>query len=310
MNRAPMHAPIVRYHESIVVGLPPIPTRLGVLGLLAMAGCVTRDPPKYPLDPVPLVEAAAIVNANISAIPGTLRATGSVDGRFVMPEGGTRTYHADGVLFYRAPSFFRFDLKSFGDTQMLLGSNAKDYWCYSKADEATVCGRHGVAEDLPVGIPARPDQLIHALGLTPIPVAGAPAPPSLVAGASENVRVVQRVVDNVQQLLFLVQDDEGRVLIEKEYWVDRLAPYLVRRVVFRNGHGAVEMESVLDDYRALKGSDLQLAHQMTADWPGIGAQMRFDIRQWSAHPQIGPTAVQFATPAECRRAEGSVGYDR
>ena len=255
-----------------------------------------------PAAPIPLPEAAALVNGNIDRIDATLRAVGSVDGHATVPGKGRRTYHLDGVLFYLAPRSFRFDLKSFGDTQILIGSNEDAYWCFSKMDEQTVCGRHGIEADLPEGIPARPDQLIDALGLTPVPVPG--ADPSTDEPDSPNrTRVVQRVVEQSQELLFLVHDRSGRLVIEKEYWVDRHPPHLVRKVIFRDGDGVVEMESSLDDYRQLGQDGPLIAHLMTAEWPKLGAKMRFDIRQWTTVLQVARTAIQFATPPECAASD-------
>lgn len=267
--------------------------------LLLFSACRTIRPDVRPPDPMPLAEAAAVVNRNIARIPATLRAIGPVDGHVTVPERGRRTYHLDGVLFFRGPRFFRFDLKGLGETQILIGSNHRDYWCLSKFDETTVCGRHGIAEDLPPGLPARPDQLIDALGLTPIPVPGAPAAPALGTGGAHPVRVVQRVADHEQQLLFLVHDGQGNILIEKEYWVDRFPPHFVRKVIFRDADGVVEMESTLEDYRSVGEAGFQVPHRMTAEWPRLGARLRFDVRKWTLHPQIGPAAPQFVTPTEC-----------
>ena len=49
---------------------------------------------------------------------------------------------------YLAPRYFRFDLKSFGDRQILLGSNAEHFWFYSKQDDSYYCGHQGSGEDV------------------------------------------------------------------------------------------------------------------------------------------------------------------
>lgn len=250
-------------------------------------------------DPLPIQVAAETINANIRRINATLRAVGSVDGHVTVPDKGRRTYHLDGVLFYLAPQYFRFVLKSFGDTQILIGSNAEHYWCFSKTDEQFVCGRHGREEELPEGIPARPDQLIDALGLTPVPsIDGHGGTDG--AGDRLPARLVQRVVEASQELLFIVAEPSGTLRIEKEYWIDRYPPHLVRRVVFRDADGVEEMISALDDYRRLGNDGPLVAHLMTAEWPKLGAKMRFDVRQWTTVPQVSAGGVQFATPEECR----------
>ena len=78
----------------------------------AAGGCRSPASRMAPLDPVPMAEAARLVNDNNAKITATLRATGSVDGRFTLPDGRTRRYHVDGVLFYLAPHYLRFDLCS------------------------------------------------------------------------------------------------------------------------------------------------------------------------------------------------------
>ena len=260
--------------------------KLGVVAFV-LSGCRSQ-PARIPLDPVPMHHAIRIVNDNTGLITGTVRASGSVDGRFSTPDGRSHSYHLDGVLFYLAPIYVRFDLKSFGDRQLLFGSNADNFWYYNKREEAYHCGHHGTAEDLPPEIPIQPDQTVDALGLTPIPT-----------GTTDRVQHVQRVVDDCQQILFLVYDAEDHLLLEKEYWLDRYWPRLVRRVVFRDASGVVEMESMLDDYRPLTPGGPMLPRLMTANWPQSKSQMRFRVRRWKLVEEVGPDSIQFATPHEC-----------
>jgi hypothetical protein len=263
--------------------------------------------------PVPMHEAIRIVNDNVGEITGTLRAIGSVDGRFTDSDGRSHSYHVDGVLFYLAPTYVRLDLKSFGDRQLLLGSNADRYWFYAK-DQGYQCGRHRVEDELGATMPIRPDQVIDALGLTRVPCT---APRAVEEGGSSTagdprglnsaardvrsggVECVQRIVEKHQQILFLERDRAGNVRLEKEYWLDRYWPRLIRRVVFRDGDGAVEMRSNLDDYRTLGRDGPLLPRVMAAEWPKNESSMRFRVSRWSLVEQIGPDAIQFATPSEC-----------
>ncbi len=227
------------------------------------------------LEPLSKEAAVALVNNNIAQIHGTLRATGSVDGHFVSPESRRRVnYSVDGTLFYLSPCYFRFDLKKLGDRQVLFGSNEQYYWAYTKEDNDYVCGHTGggIEEDIPL----RPDQIIEALGLTPIPANG--------AGAQ------MRVQREYQEIRF-----EG-----KEYWLDRRAPRLVRKVVFRNADGSVAMISDLSDYRSATGGPA-LPYMVSAEWPGRNARMRFDVGRWMSADDVMPGGPQFATPPECLR---------
>ena len=256
--------------------------------LLTATGCPPAAGPMR-FEPISMRQAVRIVNDNTARIGGTLQASGSVDGYFTS-DGRQQRYHVDAVLFYLSPCYLRFDLKKFGDRQVLFGSNDADYWCYLKEDDAYYCGRHDAPEELPPDIPVRPDQIGDALGL------------SLVRGldeAASHTRMVQRVVDDYQQILFLVHDARGRLILEKEYWLDRYSPQLVRRVVFRDGYGALEMESRLDEYGPLEPGGPLLPRAMIADWPKSQTRMRFRIDRWTLVDQVTPSSIQFATPREC-----------
>jgi len=256
----------LRIHNSAFGG---IWTALGLT--VALCGCQQAGPGRS-LDLIPTRDAAQIVNANAAKITGTLRASGSVDGYFTTPEGRRRNYHVDGTLFYLAPHYFRFDLKSFGDRQILLGSNAAYFWFYSKQDDVYYCGHQGEEEDLPVEIPVRPDQLIDALALAPI--------------GNEDSESFN-------------SDDRGRFQLRKEYWGDRDSSLLIHRVLFRDPTGAVTMQSSLDKYKPLSPDGPLLPCSMIADWPAARAHMRFRVDKWTLVEQVRPGGPQFATPAEC-----------
>ncbi len=256
-----------------------------IASLIIGSGCVspTRPPP---FDPIPMHQAVQIVNRNAAGIGGTLKAGGSVDGRFVI-DGRTRNYHVDAVLFYLNPCYVRFEMKKLGNSQFLLGSNDKGYWYRAEENDPLYCGQHGAPEDLPAGIPIRPDQIADALGLSPI------------TGANASGPLVQRIVDEYQQVLFLEHDESGHPMIEKEYWLDRYPPQLIRRVVFRDLNGAVEMESRLDDYRPLTPNGPLLPHAMAATWPKEQTEMWFRVAKWTLVERVTPDSRQFATPQEC-----------
>lgn len=266
------------------------------LALVAIVVCGCQaTPARRPLDPIPMPDAVGIVNANIARIPGTLRAAGSVDGRLTAPDGRSGSYHLDAILFYLAPRNVRFVLKSFGTQKLLLGSNDEYYWYYDDEAKKFHCGRHGEDWDVPdILIP--PEQIVDAMGLTFIPL----------TRSAESLRPqVQRIVDEYQQILFLERNEQGEIRLQKEYWLDRYAPRLIRRVVFRDPVGVVEMESTLDEYRPLAPGGPLLPHVMEARWPKRDSHMRFRVARWKAFPEIGPGAIQFAAPPECQPEERS-----
>ncbi len=257
---------------------------------ILLLGCHPRPTP-IRLDPIPMQEAIAIVNANIAKITGTLRASGSVDGFFTKANGRRASFHLDGVLFYLAPSYFRFDLKKFGDRQLLLGSNETSYWVYDKQDDAFHCGRLGHPEDVPSDVSVRPQQIVAALGLSPI------------SQENDQLDPMQRIVDDYQQILFVGSDEHDRRVVEKEYWLDRSPPGLIGRVLFRDHNGIAEMESRLDDYRALGLDGPMLPHTMVAEWPGQGVRLRFRVGTWRVEHRVKADGPQFVTPPACLGGE-------
>ncbi len=262
---------------------------LAVIPALFIGGC---PPPERmePFHPVPMRQALHVLNENAAAIAGTLRATGSVDGFFTDDAGRKRRFHVDGILFFLSPSYLRFDLKKFGDRQVLFGSNDIAYWIYMREGDSWYCGDHDTPGLLPPDVPVKPGQLVDALGLNPVPI---------VAGDVRLHTPIQRVTEFYQQILFLESDENGRLILEKEYWLDRYPPRLVRRVVFRDADGVVEMNSRLDDYRALESGGPLLPGVMVADWPKSRAQIRFRIDKWKRFEEVKADSVQFRTPREC-----------
>jgi len=236
-------------------------------------------------------EAVELVNQNSSMVNGTLRATGSVDGTYLAPGGRTRSYHLDAALFHLRPGYFRFDLKSFGERQILVGSNLEWYWSYTREEDRFFCGRHDRQEELPAGLPAHPDQMIDALGL------------SLISGDSNDSALIQRIENDHQEILFIEHSASGGVRLQKEYWLDRRLPRLIERVVFRDADGAVEMDSRLSQYACAYPDGPLLPHVISAAWPKLGATMRLRIRRWSLESDVKADGPQFVTPRECINEE-------
>lgn len=257
--------------------------------LLLPVGCLGPQPTLKPLPPLPRATAEGIVNANALLVAGTLRAMGSVDGTVRDRDGTLRSFSLDGILFYLHPSYLRFDLKKFGDRQVLLGSNAEKFWVYSNQEDVFRCAQHGSDEDFPLEFPISPRQLLDALGLGPI----------TDSFSEGSIGRVQRVESETQQILFLRRNDKGDVVVEKEYWLHRSRPRLISRVLFRDGNGNLEMDSRLSEYRKLDETGPLLPHKMEASWGDADASLTFTIEKWSVYPEVLPTGPQFATPEAC-----------
>jgi hypothetical protein len=261
---------------------------LAAVSIVPSVGCF-RPEQRVRLAALPPGDAAAIVSRNAARITATMRATGSVDGQLT-EEGRRRRFSLDGSLLFRAPRFVRFDLKKLGDRQLLLGSNLEAFWCFTKDQDRFTCGRHGDDGTFDEELGLRPDQFVEALGLTALPMPN-----------DTNVRVMHRVSGEFQHIALARVRDGSAPQIEREYWLDRAAPRLVRRVIFRDESGKVEFAAHLDDYRQIAEDGPWAPRELTVIWPKSDARLRFQVNKWTLLPEITEDGPQFATPPECSR---------
>ena len=265
------------------------------LGLLAPVGCQHDRVGLEPAGPVlPARTAVQIVNGNVDRIEAALQATGTADGHVTNKDGKHRSYNLHANLFYLAPRGFRLDLRKLGTSYILVVSNDELYCFYSENEDFCECGRHDAPGRLAEEMPVEPQELLEALGLSAIPV-------DQVSG---DTPYVQRISDEHQQLLFLTPDEQDRLALTKEYWLDRRSPRLVGRVVFRDRFGRVQTESHLRDYRRLGEDGPWLPYSITIDWPAAGSQLQFNVHRWRLVPQVKADGVQFAKPPACRADGG------
>ncbi|HUU85306.1 MAG TPA: hypothetical protein VM243_17540 [Phycisphaerae bacterium] len=260
---------------------------LGILLLVGVTGCPPR--PRVPLDPIPMDRAIGRVNANTSRIKTCLKAEGWASGYFYTNRG--RRYPFDlphTSLQVIAPRHLYLSAKSGLLTEeMMLGSNDQKYWLHVRQDDDTYrFGTHAALEDQPVSsIPLRPDQLIEALGLNGLPqdTVGPDGP-------------VQRIVDEYQQLVWLAYADDDQGWIEKEYWLERYEPRMIRRILFRDAMGRVVMRSQLDEYKAMGGDGPLLPHRVRVEWPQADGTLNFRINRWKPMPERKPDHPAFVAP--------------
>ncbi len=262
---------------------------------LASAGCPPRGgninveplPPPAPLD-----RTIRQINQNTSKITKTLRALGDVDGQFRDPDGVVRHYNLDGTMFYLPPNYFRFSLKSLGDTKFIMGSNEDWYWFLDPNNKENHCGKQGEYGVLPPDVPIRPDQVVDALGLRPIPTE-----------STADELLVQRIDNEYQQILFIMRSvgasPSAQPVILKEYWLNLRNPGQITRVIFRDRNGVVEMDAHLGAYKTLESGGPLLATELEAVWPKQEAKLRIRVQRWSAVPEVLPDSPQFETPEEC-----------
>lgn len=253
-------------------------------------GCGPVAQPRVNLEAIPMQNAIQIVNNNLSKLNAAVRATGSVDCKFTQSNGKQRRVSLDGVLFFLSPTYLRLDLKKFGDRQILIGSNEEHYWYYSKEKDETFCGRHAVDEDWPENIPIHPDQLIDAIGFAPIEYDQNPGSP---------YHIMHRISEDHQELLLTYLDKQGVPHIAREYWLDRASPRLLRRVIFRNEMGEIDMTSELNQYVQLTKDGPWLPRSISIQWPTSKTKLHLKVNRWKLFPKIQASGPQFRTPKAC-----------
>lgn len=250
---------------------------------LLVAGCQTPRP--IP-PPIPMSRAIGVVESNRKSISSGLRARGSASGHFLDGRGVRRHYNLEAKLLVRPPHSLRFVLEHVlaGD-ELRVGMNEAKWWIWVRHPKEQEL--EGDRDDGGVyvngNVPVRADQFMEALGLNPLPETG----------------VVQRVTAQHQQLIF-VAVDQGRQFIEKEYWLDRYEPRLIRRIVFRDSDGRITLSSELDKYARLGGRGPLLPHRLRLTWPGQDAEMVFDIHRWREDASLTPDHPAFVAPSDRR----------
>jgi hypothetical protein len=237
-----------------------------------------------------------IINRNRDALPRALKAAGRVSGQVKDGAGQLRRFDPDAFLQLLVPTrgesvdkvaYFLFTLKILGQTELLAGSNAKDCWLYIRQDNDRYLygSPESFAEIRLTNIALRPGDLLDAMGLNRLPEPGtSPAGP------------FQRVDDEYQQLLMIENVSSEDRQINREYWVERRSPFLMRKVVFRDRDGRAETIVSLNDYRLVADSRGSLPHEILFQWPGDESWLRFKVSKWSQREELNPTHPALIAP--------------
>jgi hypothetical protein len=106
------------------------------------------------------------------------------------------------------------------------------------------------------------------------------------------------VVEDHQQLIYFARRPDGDEYIEKEYWLDRHPPFLIRRIVFRDSDGRVAMSSELDKFRPVGEQGALLPHEIRLSWPLDDAATTFRIARWREMPDMTPQHRAFISPRD------------
>ncbi|MCC7292396.1 MAG: hypothetical protein IT449_10090 [Phycisphaerales bacterium] len=265
-------------------------TAAAIFAILLHAGCTPPSRPP-PLDPLPIDQAVETINDNNRRIVGVLKAEGRVIARVRTSGDRVRTFDLEGILIYAPTDHLRFTLKhDLAGDQLIVGANSEKYWFHDLTAEEPpkVRSLDRLVNGRDREFPVQPRQIIEAIGLSPLPV-GAELHPMR--------RPVQRVESEDQQLLFLDYDGTGAPRLEKEYWLARSDPRLVRRIVFRDGMGRIEMESQLSQHQPLGDIGPRVPFHIVVDWPLEGSRIEFSVSKWQMMMDKGKDLPAFQPPA-------------
>ncbi len=250
-----------------------------VVCALFITGC-----PHSSLEPLfqPKHQAIHLIEVNRIMAKGGYKAIGVADGYFRDAGGKKRHFSLDATLLLIAPDHLRFVLENaFGGEEMQVGMNTENWWVVAHRPRSqTLVGQHGEVVTAGGALPLDPSQLIECLGWTRVPA----------------FDVAQRVVDDYQQLMFVSRDSVVGSRIEKEYWLDRFPPFLIRRIVFRDKEGRVVVSSDLSDYRRVGESGPEMPHKYVLSWPLDDARLFLKIRRWRPLSRLTRSHRAFSPP--------------
>jgi hypothetical protein len=231
-------------------------------------------------------QAVALIEDNQALTPPAMRARGAAAGHFRDADGKRRHFNLDAKLLVRPADYMRFVMEhALSGDEVRVGMNETMWWVWvARPEEQELEGRRGEGGVLIGGtVPVRAQQLMEALGLAPLS-------PETAA---------QRITDEHQQLIYVIPGD-GRRVIEKEFWIDRYSPWLLRRVLYRDTEGRIVLSSELDNYRPIEGTGALLPHRLRMTWPGEDAEMRLRIKRWWPDESLTPDHPAFMAPSDRR----------
>jgi hypothetical protein len=276
---------------------------------LWIAGCWSpktepprSQPPRSQPPPRTLDEIIALVNANADRIDRPLYdSTVHVVARFVDEEGRQHHFNFDGILLISKPQDLYLELKHpLGEPVIRVGSNDDDYWVWIRPELSTFWwGRHRhVGKPCADPVPLRPDQIVPALGLHQLPF-----------GSADLIGPARLYGEEFDRLLYLRPDGAGRYEIDREYWVERNSPYMIRLIMFRDTMGRRAMNAHLDDYRPAWDDGPLVPHRVSIFWPTDDGRLLLSMDRLRVPEKISPQS--FVRPTEAPAGiEKTVQVDR
>jgi len=252
---------------------PPSPSwRCALLATatVLLPACVPEPPPLAP-PPARLADVMARVNANNERIDAVYAARCALAGVLTDENGRARRVDLQGPLRYAKRRQLYLDLQALGGLAgaARIGSNAARYWMAIEGGERDrfVWGKYEHLDEADVReFPLRPDMLIEALGVNSLP--------GPRAGLLEPVR---RSTTDYDELMYLRFSEDGRLVIDREYYIDRRPPFLIRRIVLRDAAGAEAMVARLNDYKPIGGNGPLTAKTIELSWPQQQATLQLKL---------------------------------
>jgi len=287
--------------------------------LVALAGCakpVPRPPPVLPEEPEPTQTVVDRFNANAERMPeGVLLYSPRVEVQagFFDEEGQEHVFDGEGKLLFVKPLRFYLPLKhDLAGNMVEIGSDEQRYWLWFKKRQTIWWGYHKYIDRPHIRqMPIRPDQVMAALGLTPLP-----------SGSGWLRGPLRRVVRYPLPLNLLSywRVDENTARYDREYGLSRVAPFLAERIVFFDELGREGCEATLADLNRVEVQDDVISgpgpimpHRIWLRWPKSDAYFRMTIRKPTLKPltgRLGDKWYAIEPPPGWRVVQIDEEYDR
>lgn len=247
------------------------------LTLMMVGGCpppkddqiIDRTRPIDAPDPRSLDEIMESIHANAALLNRPLWSSAvHVTADFPDRNGKSHKYNLNGTLLYRKPRELRVDLRpSIGDQVMQIGSNADTFWIWVEPElQMMRWGKHEHAGKPCAGrMSIRPDQLAASLGLQRLTV----NEPGLTGPAPQAAK-------DYDKLVYMREYADRRFMIEREIYVERVPPFMIRVMRFIDARGQETMRANLSDYKRVWENGPLVPHTMVFDWPQDGGRLTLE----------------------------------
>jgi len=254
-----------------------ITTLMVALMLGAMTGCpdpgqdiIDTTRPPEPARPRSLEEIMESIHANAALLNRPLWSSSvHVVADFPDSRGKPHKYNLDGTLLYRKPRELRVDLRpSIGDPVMQIGSNKETFWIWVEPElQMMRWGKHEhVGKPCSGRMSIRPDQLVQSLGLQRL----TSTDPTLAGPALSAAR-------DYDKLTYIREYGPKGFALDRELYVDRSPPFMIRVMRFFDPQGRESMRASLDKYGPAWRNGPLVPHVMVFDWPQDGGRLSLEI---------------------------------